>query len=104
MPRENSKPGLSEAIKTKRKLQEPPLFRVIMHNDHYTTMEFVVEVLLAVFHLPEQEATLIMLDIHKKGQGQCGVFTYDIAMSKISRVHDLANENGFPLRCSCEPA
>ncbi|OHD56144.1 MAG: ATP-dependent Clp protease adaptor ClpS [Spirochaetes bacterium GWF1_49_6] len=104
MPKENSKPGFSETTKTKSRRQEPPLFRVLMHNDHYTTMEFVVEVLSAVFQMPEQEATLIMLDIHKKGQGLCGVFTYDIAMTKISQVHELASENGFPLRCSCEPA
>lgn len=78
------------------------MYRVILHNDHYTTMEFVVEVLISVFHKPAAEATRIMLDVHRKGKGTCGVFTYDIASSKVSRVHAMAKDREFPLRCSME--
>jgi ATP-dependent Clp protease adaptor protein ClpS len=76
-------------------LQEPKMYRVILHNDHYTTMEFVVEVLILVFHKPAAEATKIMLDVHKKGAGACGVYTYDIAATKLRE---------FPLKCSLEEA
>jgi ATP-dependent Clp protease adaptor protein ClpS len=85
-------------------LQEPKMYRVILHNDHYTTMEFVVEVLVNVFHKPAAEATKIMLDIHRKGKGMCGVYTFDIASTKVSRVHYMAEQNEFPLRCSLEEA
>lgn len=80
------------------------MFRVILHNDHYTTMDFVVEVLISVFHKPAAEATRIMLDVHRKGKGICGVYTYDIASSKVSLVHSMAKEREFPLRCSMEEA
>lgn len=85
-------------------IREPNLYRVILHNDHYTTMNFVVEVLIAVFHMPAAEATRIMLDVHRKGRGLCGIFTYDIAVTKIDQVHRLARKNEFPLRCSLEEA
>lgn len=85
-------------------LQEPKLYRVILHNDHYTTMEFVVEVLVNVFHKPAAEATKIMLDVHKKGKGMCGVYTFDIATTKIARVHHMAKQKEFPLKCSLEEA
>ncbi len=85
-------------------IREPNLYRVILHNDHYTTMNFVVEVLIAVFHRPAAEATRIMLDVHRKGKGICGVYTYDIAVTKINQVHELARKNEFPLRCSLEEA
>lgn len=80
------------------------MYRVILHNDHYTTMDFVVEVLISVFHKPAAEATRIMLDVHRKGKGICGVYTYDIASSKVSLVHSMAKEREFPLRCSMEEA
>ncbi|OHD56096.1 MAG: ATP-dependent Clp protease adaptor ClpS [Spirochaetes bacterium GWF1_51_8] len=104
MPKNTAHPGISEAIKSGSRTQEPPLFRVIMHNDHYTTMEFVVIVLKEVFAMTEQKANIVMIEIHKKGSGFCGVFTFDVALTKIARVHELARENGFPLRCSFEPA
>lgn len=78
------------------------MYRVILHNDHYTTMDFVVEVLISVFHKPAAEATRIMLDVHRKGKGICGVYTYDIASSKVSLVHSMAKDREFPLRCSME--
>ncbi len=89
-------------IKHKPELDEPRLFRVIMHNDHYTTMDFVIEVLIKVFNKPAAEATKIMLDIHKKGMGLCGVFTLDIAATKVSIVHQMARKSEFPLKCSYE--
>ena len=85
-------------------VSEPPLFTVIMHNDHYTTMDFVVEVLELVFLKTPSEATQIMLAIHRRGQGLCGSFTREVAESKIDRVHSLARQNEFPLRCSMEEA
>ena len=71
-------------------LQEPKMYRVILHNDHYTTMDFVVEVLMIVFHKAAAEATKVMLDVHKKGAGICGVYTYDIASTKVSVVQTMA--------------
>ncbi|MCX7634776.1 MAG: ATP-dependent Clp protease adaptor ClpS [Syntrophales bacterium] len=83
-------------------VDEPHLYRVILHNDHYTTMDFVVEVLMKVFAKSAVEATKIMLDVHHQGSGQCGVYTYDIAVSKVGRVHAMARKRGFPLRCTYE--
>lgn len=81
---------------------EPKMYRVILHNDHYTTMEFVVAVLMKIFHKSAAEATKIMLDVHKQGKGLCGIYTCDIAMTKVAQVVKLANENGHPLKCSYE--
>lgn len=85
-------------------LKPPEEYRVILLNDDYTTMEFVVSVLMTVFHKPVPEATRIMLDVHKKGRGIVGVYTYDIAVTKIGQVHALAKQNGFPLKCMMEKA
>ncbi|MEN8247170.1 MAG: ATP-dependent Clp protease adapter ClpS [Thermodesulfobacteriota bacterium] len=83
-------------------LEEPPLYRVLLHNDDYTTMQFVVEVLVVVFNKSMEEATHIMLNVHKKGVGLCGVYPYEIAETKVDAVGTLARENGFPLKCSME--
>ena len=91
-------------VQQKPRVQEPKLFRVLLHNDHYTTMDFVVKVIVAVFHKPAAEATKIMLDVHKKGHGVVGVYTWDIATTKVTQVHEMARENEFPLRASCEEA
>jgi len=91
-------------LDSEQKLDEPKMFRVILHNDHYTTMDFVIEVLVKIFHMPAAKATQIMLDVHKKGIGICGVYTRDIASTKVSRVHDMAQEKQFPLKCSYEEA
>lgn len=80
------------------------MYKVILHNDHYTTMDFVVEVLISLFHKPAAEATKIMLDVHKKGKGICGIYTYDIAATRVSQVHHLARKREFPLKCSLEEA
>jgi ATP-dependent Clp protease adaptor protein ClpS len=83
-------------------LREPRMYRVILHNDDYTTMDFVVEVLMAVFHKPAADATRIMLDVHRKGRGTCGVYTYDVAATRVARVHQMAQKREFPLKCSME--
>lgn len=85
-------------------LQEPKMYRVILHNDHYTTMDFVIEALVKVFHKPTAAAIKIMFDIHKKGTGMCGVYTFDIASTKVSLVHHMAKQREFPLKCSLEEA
>jgi ATP-dependent Clp protease adaptor protein ClpS len=85
------------------KTKEPPSFAVILHNDHYTTMEFVVNVLERFFHKKEQEAQQIMLQIHQKGKGVAGVYHFEIAETKVAQVIDFARSKGFPLMCSTEP-
>ena len=84
--------------------RQPDEYRVVLLNDDFTTMEFVVAVIMSVFHRDMFEATRIMLDVHKKGKGVVGTYTYDIAATKISRVHSMARENGFPLKCIMEKA
>lgn len=88
--------------KNRDETKEPEMYRVVLHNDDYTTMEFVVEVLMRVFRKPIIEATKIMFDVHKKGRGQVGVFTYDIATTKAHQVRRLAAEREFPLKCTVE--
>ena len=83
-------------------LQEPDMYRVILHNDHYTTMDFVVEVIIRVFHKPVIEATKIMIDVHKKGKGIVGIYPYDIASTKCSQVINMAEKRNFPLKCTIE--
>lgn len=85
-------------------LEEPRLYKVLLHNDDYTTMEFVVEVLRKVFNKSPVEATQIMLNVHKSGIGVCGVFIEEVAETKVEMVHHLAKSNGFPLQCSMEEA
>ena len=79
-----------------------PLFRVLMHNDDYTTMEFVVNALETIFNKNATEANQIMLNIHLKGAGMCGVYPFEIAETKADKVHRSAAEEGFPLKCSVE--
>jgi ATP-dependent Clp protease adaptor protein ClpS len=87
-----------EVIETR----EPPLFKVLLHNDDYTTMEFVVSILVNIFQKSRHEATTIMLNVHNEGVGIAGVFTREICETKIAVVHELAKKNGFPLRCTME--
>lgn len=87
---------------SKTKLKEPKMYSVILHNDDYTSMEFVVEILISIFNKSAAEATKIMLDVHKKGTGICGVYTYDIAVTKVYQVHKQAKLHEFPLRCEYE--
>jgi len=87
-----------------KELKEPDMYKVVLHNDDYTTKEFVVEVIQIVFHKPAIEATKIMMDVHKRGKGVVGVYTWDIAQTKVAQVRQMAKEREFPLKCSVEPA
>lgn len=78
------------------------MFKVVLHNDDYTTKLFVVEVLQVVFHKPVAEATRIMLQVHRNGRGVVGIYTWDIAQTKVGQVHQLAKDKDFPLRCTVE--
>ncbi|MFQ3619481.1 MAG: ATP-dependent Clp protease adaptor ClpS [Spirochaetales bacterium] len=88
----------------KDKLKEPDMYRVVLYNDHYTTQEFVVSVIMAVFHKSAAEATKIMLDVHRRGKGTIGVYPYDIAATKANQVRQLAKAQQFPLKCTVEKA
>ncbi|MDP4177478.1 MAG: ATP-dependent Clp protease adapter ClpS [Bacillota bacterium] len=86
----------------KDKIKRPSMYKVIIYNDDYTTMDFVVEVIMRVFHKSNVEATKIMLDVHNLGRGIVGIYSYDIASSKISKVNKMARSEGFPLKLSME--
>jgi ATP-dependent Clp protease adaptor protein ClpS len=98
-------PGVVTQTRTKEKAQvkPPPLYKVLLHNDDYTTMEFVVWVLQTVFHHDESTATSIMLHIHRTGIGVAGIYSYEIAETRASRVEALARGQEYPLRCTVEP-
>src|SRR6056297_2043685 len=87
---------------TGQEVKEPPMYRVLLHNDDYTTMEFVVELLMHVFNKSIEEATRIMLNVHRSGKGVCGVYTYEVAETKVEMVHELAGKRGFPLKSTME--
>lgn len=91
-------------VKTREKVETPSLYKVLMHNDDYTTMEFVIEVLQTVFHKSPTDAEKIMLTIHFQGIGHCGTFPYAIAETKADQARLRARKAGFPLRCSLEEA
>jgi ATP-dependent Clp protease adaptor protein ClpS len=84
------------------RLKRPPLYRVILLNDDYTPMEFVVQILEKVFSLDRSTATRIMLEVHTKGKGVCGVYTYEIAETKVAQVTGLAQQHQHPLLCTME--
>lgn len=85
-----------------QRVEIPRQYKVILHNDDYTPMEFVVEVLIDVFKKDELTATQIMLNVHNQGRGVCGVYSYEIAETKVSRVHQLAEQHEYPLQASVE--
>jgi ATP-dependent Clp protease adaptor protein ClpS len=84
------------------KLKEPKHYAVMLHNDDYTSMEFVTEVLLKFFHKTSDEAVQIMLKVHHQGKGVAGIYTYQIAETKVAQVQTHAREKGFPLKCTVE--
>ncbi len=88
--------------RSREKTQLPRLYRVVLHNDDYTTMEFVVQVLEQVFKKSPAEAYRIMMHVHTRGLGVCGAYTHEVAETKVVTVHELAREAGFPLRASME--
>jgi ATP-dependent Clp protease adaptor protein ClpS len=100
----NYDPELDDAVITegKQKVEKPPLYKVLLHNDNYTTMDFVVVILISVFHHSEVDAIRIMLQVHNKGMGVAGVFTREIAETKVAQVTELAQHHEFPLLCTME--
>ena len=92
------------AIETaKPRMKRPPMYRVLLLNDDYTTMEFVIDVLTSIFHHSEEKAAQIMMHVHQKGAGVCGVFTREIAETKVEQVMQHAQQNKHPLQCTMEP-
>jgi ATP-dependent Clp protease adaptor protein ClpS len=87
-----------------RKVKEPEQFRVLLHNDDYTTMEFVLETLEEVFQKSPAEAYRVMMKVHLEGHGVAGIYTHEVAETKVETVHERARQNGFPLRASLEEA
>jgi ATP-dependent Clp protease adaptor protein ClpS len=96
-------PGTAVLTRKEQKLKEPEEYRVILLNDNYTTMEFVVEILMLVFHKNSGDAARIMMDVHKKGRGTVGVYPWDIAQTKTGQVHAIARKHEYPLKCIIEP-
>ncbi|RYG12140.1 MAG: ATP-dependent Clp protease adapter ClpS [Caulobacteraceae bacterium] len=94
--------GVGLATRTKPKLQKPSMYRVLLLNDDYTPMEFVVYVLESIFNKGREDATRIMLHVHQNGVGVCGVFTYEVAETKVAQVVDSARRNQHPLQCTME--
>jgi ATP-dependent Clp protease adaptor protein ClpS len=84
------------------KTTEPPMYKVLLHNDDYTTKDFVVEILMAIFNKSRQEATSLMWHVHRNGSGICGIYPYEMAETKVNLVSLVARENGFPLKTSME--
>lgn len=91
-------------VATEKKVKKPKMYKVVLYNDDYTTMEFVVDILISIFNKPRSEATQIMLDVHKKGKGVCGIYTYDIAITKVNQVHKFARLYEYPLKSDIEEA
>jgi len=102
MSNHNPENELGVTIKSREDVTEPPMYKVLLHNDDYTTMDFVIEILMAVFRKSHEEATQVMFNVHKLGVGTCGVYTYELAETKVDTVHMVAQENGFPLKSSME--
>src|SRR5579875_1431132 len=105
---ENGKQGGIEGpvtgvvVKARPKTRKPSMYKVLMLNDDYTPMEFVVHVLERFFQKTREEATRIMLHVHRRGVGVCGVYTYEVAETKVTQVMDLARQNQHPLQCTIE--
>jgi len=91
------------ALKEREKTKKPPMYKVLLHNDDYTTREFVVMVLEGVFHKSEAEATRIMMFVHNNGVGVAGIYTFQVAETKIAKTLSLARRYEFPLQLSMEP-
>jgi ATP-dependent Clp protease adaptor protein ClpS len=101
MSENESDPGI--AIADKVSLKKPPMYKVLMHNDDYSTMEFVIHVLTKFFGKNYDEAHSIMLSVHQEGVGICGIYTFEVAESKAAKVNKYSKAKGHPLKCSFEP-
>ena len=95
-------PGTGVVVKAKPKTKKPSMYKVLMLNDDYTPMEFVVHILERFFNKNRQEATRIMLHVHRRGVGICGVYTYEVAETKVTQVMDFARQHQHPLQCTLE--
>jgi len=95
-------PKIEEELDLALELEEPQMFKVLLHNDDYTSMDFVVEVLMGIFHKSHAQAEQIMLQIHEKDKAVCGVYTFEIAQTKVEQVKQLAKQNEFPLLATIE--
>ena len=95
--------GTKTRTKAKTQTRDPQMFRVLILNDDYTPMDFVVEVLTTFFRKSEQEAVQIMLAVHHAGAGLCGVYTHEVAETKVNQVAEAAHEHGHPLQATMEP-
>lgn len=96
--------GTQVLTRTKPKTQKPSLYKVLLLNDDYTPMEFVVDVLRHFFNKSSDDAYTIMLHVHQKGVGVCGIYTFEVAETKVTQVMDFALKNGHPLQCTLEKA
>lgn len=92
------------AIKERTRTKKPPMYKVLLHNDDYTTKEFVVMILQSIFNLSEADATRVMLHVHNNGVGVAGVYTHEVAETKIAKTTRLAQSYEYPLQCSMEPS
>ena len=100
----DGKDQVSVATKTRAKAKKPSQYKVLMLNDDYTPMEFVVLVLKRFFGMDLEQATRVMLHVHQRGVGVCGIFTYEVAETKVNQVMDFARQNQHPLQCTLEKA
>lgn len=96
------RPGHGLMLKTRPKTKKPSMYKVLLLNDDYTPMEFVVHVLESIFHKSRQEATDIMMQVHRRGVGTCGIYTFEVAETKVAQVMDFARVNEQPLQCTME--
>ena len=97
-------PERGVATKTRPKTKKPSMYRVLLMNDDYTPMEFVVSILMGIFKKTQEDAYTIMLNVHQKGVGTCGVYTFEVAETKVAQVMDAAKRGGHPLQCTLEKA
>ena len=102
---EVNNPGTGTGVKSRERIlvEEPRQYKVIFHNDDFTTMEFVTDVLRRVFNKPADEAVALMMKVHREGQAIVGIYSYDVAMTKAAQATTMARQEGFPLNITCEP-
>jgi ATP-dependent Clp protease adaptor protein ClpS len=102
---EVNNPGSGTGVKSRERIlvEEPRQYKVIFHNDDFTTMEFVTDVLRRVFNKPADEAVALMMKVHREGQAIVGIYSYDVAMTKAAQATTMARQEGFPLNITCEP-
>jgi ATP-dependent Clp protease adaptor protein ClpS len=103
MPQSRTNESTLTETRSEQKLERPKMWRVLLHNDDYTTQDFVVWVLESVFHKPRGEAFAIMMSVHRSGLGVAGVYTYDVAETKVKTTKQMAEEHEFPLLVTMEP-